>query len=199
MREAFVEYVVRDTEADGSVRFAKIAYQAEERLDRIDLRDRMADAGDAFCHKYSPARKMLTDIGGFDIGDLRNYVDYPLLQKEFCERGLYCVRVTITDFAVPLDDEWHYDCLLVEEPPVGELSMAMKDELDAMDLAELMRDYRKIVADDPERTLGQWADSVIHGVVTCKYDTTIPCTAEMEEMASAYLFARLGAYAKEKS
>ena len=109
----FKAYVLRDTENDGSVRFALVTYVADKSLRRSDLRDRIADATSAFCHKCKEANEDMQCIGGFDIGDLAKYVGWSDLEVELAVRGLHKVQIRITDFFIPVDDDWYYDYCLV--------------------------------------------------------------------------------------
>jgi len=109
----FREYVQRDTEDDGSVRFAEVTGFSDKKLSRYEIRDIIADAASAFCFENEAARKALLDIGGFDIGDLANHMDNAELHHQFGQRGLTSVEIKLTDFWIPLEDEWYYDYCLV--------------------------------------------------------------------------------------
>jgi len=76
------------------------------------------------------------------------------------------------------------------------LTTDMKFELNALDYDELLKDYDQICRDaegdqvEPE-TIGEFAHSHAHGIVTCKYDTVLVCTAECEQAAGDYILEKL--------
>ena len=62
-------------------------------------------------------------------------------------------------------------------------------ELTKDQMAQLDQEFAKSLCDwEPnEQTLSDYIDSLVHGIVTCKYPTTIPCNCENEIMALEYL------------
>lgn len=78
-------------------------------------------------------------------------------------------------------------------PPVyvvpAELTREQMDELDQEDVALRIEQYEQEA--DGEDTLRNYADGIAHGMVTCKYPCSIPCTPEHEQAAADYLLKRM--------
>lgn len=71
-----------------------------------------------------------------------------------------------------------------------------KKELDNVSLDVIKKDYLRIAGDAMEDgvielpSLTEYVESVVHGMVTCQYDTTLECDDEVETQATMYLLNR---------
>lgn len=71
-----------------------------------------------------------------------------------------------------------------------------KRELDNVCFETIKKDFLQIVLDTIEDgvftapSLKEYVESVVHGMVTCKHDTTLECGDDVEEQATVYLLDR---------
>lgn len=76
------------------------------------------------------------------------------------------------------------------------LTKKQQRELDDVNFDELKDDYLQVVKDSladgvlDTESFEEWLKGTAHGIVTCKDDTTIPCTAEHEDAVAEYLAMR---------